>query len=121
MKGYKVIREENDKLFSCWVLGQGRVEYRIGKSVEAPSWLAERGYHLTFFKTLRNARRFASNLLSDPYRSIKIYRCEVKEPLKNLPSTWLMTCGFVVLGASLRPWPKGTKMAKGIKLLREVF
>jgi len=100
---------------SAIVMYAARVLYTKGEWVTAPEWLARKGYHLTFFEWLEDAEHFCS------CGSKAIWQCEVEDILDKLPQM----CRFSVDDGKIEPqsiyrWPRGTKMAKRIKLTRRI-
>lgn len=114
---YKAVsRGYGGGLSSAVVSGKANTRYRLGVNHHAPRWLADEGYHLTAFKTLRQARNWAR----DPET---IWRCEATDIIRHeaLPPRcygYHLVDGDIVV-ASL-PWPEGTIMCKTIKLLKEL-
>ena len=121
MIGYKVVRHESsDRLYSCIVRNKAQVEYKSNQWVQAPRWLAQQGYYLIFFDSFEAARNFIS---TEPLLE-EIWKCEIKEEIKNLPPR----CDASNLGSGIKiesiangRWPWGTKMAKKIKLIKKVY
>jgi hypothetical protein len=119
--GYKVVWEVSEVPSSACIGGKAQVNYPIGKPVRAPKWLAARGYHLTYFRRLKEAGDFTAFRNSALY---VIYRCIAQGIVSNLPPI----CGIEgVERGILRPldpavliWPQGTCMAKKIMLLKRV-
>jgi len=118
MRGYKLVTKlPSGKLISLVAKGEAEVEYIPRKWVEAPKWLAEKGYYLTFFPT------FPSSFWHG-FSNIELYECEVQGVIreKDLPSFCslsLIEIGLVDrVGLSRNSWLKGTWMAKKIKLIR---
>jgi hypothetical protein len=60
MKVYKVVRREihngRVRYTSALAKGKAKVCYKVGRYVEAPAWLARRGYYLLVFGELDNAK-----------------------------------------------------------------
>ena len=109
---YKVTRRGN---ISAVVNGHASVIYSKDKYVTAPDWLAERGYYLTVFKSLRAAKAFA-------WGEHEIWECKVKE-LQNtrLPFRDMAELAHGRLGlGSGGAYPAGTTWAKEVKLIRRV-
>lgn len=69
--------------------GGARVQYRVGKWVKAPDWLAEKGYHLFVFDTLENATREASG--HNP-SFVNIWECEIRGLFRTLPPFLSSVC-----------------------------
>ena len=117
---YKVLTPVfgSDKKFSpAHARGSASVDYEIGKLTTAPPWLAEKGYDVTVFRTLKAAADFARGM----YGKV-IFRAAVMGPVTEpLP---IAISSYLRRGA-LRPskrssWPKGTAMVKGVIPLAEV-
>jgi len=98
------------------------VKYKIGKFVKAPKKAAERGYHLTAFKTYEDALNFIRTLEASRL-GLKIYKakgCNQILPLPPLCNLYILTHHTKFIHDPNRTWPKGTVMFKKIKLLEEV-
>ena len=97
--------------------GSASVDYEVGKLTTAPPWLAEKGYEVTVFRTLKAAAAFARGMYGK-----KIFRSAVMgpvtEPLPFAISAHLHK-GSVVLSKG-SSWPGGTAMVKGVIPLAEV-
>jgi len=124
LKGYKVIMKQGNELISYIARDEAQVTYKPNEWVKAPRWLAKMGYHLTFFKNLRFAKKFLKeNLINEKVKkNSEIWRCEVEDVLEILPPFRINVSGG--WGESLKyniPWPKGTFMAKEIKLIKKVI
>jgi hypothetical protein len=127
MPYYKVcVRNHNDRLVSAvvrpvpkfgFVSINAHLEYRVGAWTGAPHQLGYFGYDPCVFDSLIAARNFS-------LRNVEIYECEVKgiTPYDDLPST-LDVYRLQVSGnfnESYMGWPKGTVMAKWVRLVRKV-
>ena len=122
MKGYKVLRiGSRGGLISCVAQGKAAVRYRKDRYNTAPPWLAQIGNHLTIFTNLRLAKDFRSSVCQiwsvhavgvfEPYKDQTIPLNDLKrgwKPSKN--NSW----------GGFKKWPKGTKMAKKVRLVKRV-
>jgi hypothetical protein len=98
---YKVVScDRKGNFYSLFVIGKRRVEYKVGKWVEAHKFCRDLGYHLCIFNTIYDALNFGCRSF------LKIYECHVKGIIKDLPK-------------NKYAWPAGTVMAKKVKLIRE--
>ena len=79
---YKVVRIEDNKLYSFAAMDQACVEYKIGTWVKAPRWLAEKGYYLCVFKDLQ----FIPEHVIDT-QIFKVFKCEVKNKVSEFIQT----------------------------------
>ena len=70
---YKVVRIEDEKMYSSFVTGKARVEYILKKEITAPKWLAKKGYHLFVFENYQAASKV------DFLRAVKILRCRIRQ------------------------------------------
>ncbi len=99
---------------------KAEVQYQIGEWVEAPEWLAKRGYGLFVFDGLKNAREFAREF-ADLSRT-KMWRCKIEGKYKKLPPN-LSVDGInrgIIVPAEAKDFPKGAVMAKRVKLIRQI-
>ena len=92
------------------------VQYDLDKEITAPKWLADVGYHLLVFDTLRNAENY-----NNDRPGIVIWEVEVDELLPPLTRGDMTNLdkGFLTCTQAL-PWPDGTYMARSLKLVRQV-
>ena len=114
MKVYKVVFWDGKQTTSYCVKGPAGVVYRPDEWTEAPVWLARKGYHLTAFARLRDAVSFAAGALNH-----QIWEAEAEDfvPLPpSLDNFELCRRKIIPVG----PWPKGTVMARRIKLVRQI-
>jgi len=77
---YKVVSREFGELHSAMAHGLAEVVYDPKKWVEAPKWLAEKGYHLFAFKSLECAMEFAKE-----FRGHEVWEAEAEEVTETLP------------------------------------
>jgi hypothetical protein len=100
------------------VHGKADVTYVPGEWAETPEWLAEAGYYLLVFSSLKAARRFVQGL---QYREIWTCRCEGK---MNIPAHSLrltgLSLGFLEPLPEIGMWPVCSRMFKRVKLLEKV-
>ena len=126
MKAYKIVMDfyaiENR---SACATNRGRVNYSKREAVEAPFWLAERGYHLTAFEDIETAREWLKSFAPESLRGTwwTLWEVEGNDQVAELPPL----CRLDDLGEGrLTPWgkgatwPKGTVMFRSIKLGKEV-
>mgnify|MGYP001562308673 CR=1 FL=1 len=107
-----VYKSGNGSLWSCVVWRAATVQYRVGRWVSAPPWLAAGGYHLLAFKTRAAARVFTKQECCMVY---KAKATEVSEVLP--PMSWLSAVIGGWLHKSGGHWPEQSVMCKKIKLL----
>lgn len=109
---WKVTNSRNKSAVAC---RKAVVQYKIGKSVKAPEWLAEQGYHLFAYRRLKDAKR-------EIVDGERIYKAEGKNTTKKLP----LFCNFFKIDDGILKihkyfiFPKGTIMCKEITLLKEI-
>ena len=97
--------------------GSASVDYEVGKLTTAPPWLADKGYNVTVFRTLKAAADFARGMYGK-----RIFRSAVMGPVTEpLPFavSALLHKGSIVLSKG-SGWPEGTVMVKGVIPLTEV-
>ena len=133
MTCYKVVRlvekaagEQGARYESCKIEDGPVTSYALETWSEAPGWMANRGYHLLVFDTLKDAK-FWTNL-----NDWVILECECEEEADRLPvmlywhssHRWKERLergdGLRDLEDSGRRWPDGTRMFKRVRPLREV-
>jgi hypothetical protein len=120
---YKAVRRKihNGRVQYTSVLAIGKAEvcYKVGEYVEAPDWLARRGYHLFVFDSLDDA------INAFPYTQsvFELWEAEaqgVREP-RDIPGMCFSKLAegvFKPSGMSLGG--KGVLLAKRVKLVRKV-
>jgi hypothetical protein len=122
MPKYKVVRLGDDgKAYSALSYGKAEVYYEFSQWIEAPPWLAERGYFLTYFASRKLAEHFMKWLKITEKHDYVLYRCAAKGILTKLPRR--SYCDGLRKGIILptqKSWPRGTKMAKAIMLLERI-
>ena len=109
---YKVIWKATNE--SCVVEGMAAVKYKQGMWVSAPDWLAKQGYWLTCFETFAQASQFKCNEVL-----FAVWECRAREIKRQLPQVYEPL--NLSRGRMLYPgdqWPKGTIMAKQLKLVK---
>ena len=110
---YKVLWK--DSLKSAYAPHTACVEYKLGRWVKAPGWLARRGYYLTVFRSLNDARKYRSSLVQD------IWLCEVSGVKTDLPYVcYLAGLSRGEMEPMPRDWPEGTIMARRVKIIKIV-
>lgn len=118
---YKVVHMGQEpyesKTYSSRIVdGYAEVEYKEGKFVHAPRWLARRGYHLLVFDSIERAVEFVG------YQSASIWESEATGEVELPPFLDGHVLGYYKkFVEDYGTWPKGTKMYKRVKLLRRVF
>lgn len=119
---YKIVREEDGRLFSLVAKHHARVEYFVGEWVAAPIWLRAHGYHITAFKTLKHAKNFLRSTCISPDDSILIYKAEAVGIIKNLPPrlSLIDLDWHRIFYKEEKDWYEGTVMCRLIKLLEVV-
>lgn len=122
MRIWKVVSKRENNLYSYAARNKALVQYKIGKWVQAPKWLKEKGYYLTAFITYEQAFNFIPSRAT----RLAIYRAKAKGIIKELPHIYSVNYlssmgGF---GEFVHPedrvWPLGTIMCKKIKLIKEI-
>jgi hypothetical protein len=112
--GYKIVKPD---LTSAFATGRRAVTYKIGEFVKVAYPYAN--YHLTYFPKLRDARRFFGKELG-----VELWEASVRGKLLRLPPFLLFS---LTKDPMLDPppdgctWPRGTAMAKEIKLIRRIL
>ena len=126
--GYKVVRaiviNKELKYFSAFLNpGKGGIEYKINKWVSTPRQFARHGYYLTYFNTIENANAFISHWAISWDADLMIFKCVASRPTKTLPPrlipNYLPKLRINPVRSSQK-WPRGTMMARRIKLIEEV-
>ncbi len=108
---YKIVGTDLKSILACY---PHTIQYKVDEWVSSSKNFSEKGYDLLIFTTLRDARLFGPTSL--------IFRCHAKGVRhKNLAycfgsANWVIRIGAI----ATRIWPKGTVMAKQVKLLTEV-
>lgn len=116
---YKAIKRDHEgKLSSTFAFGKAEKYYRQGVNHHAPYWLADKGYHLIAFKSLKRAMAWGKP------RGTEVWECEATGiiPYTDLPQRLYI---YSLSSGDMNPsedgaWPKDTIMCKTIKLLKEV-
>ena len=120
-KYYKVVSRKKAPLESASVQGVIKVIYRINKWVSAKLIAKRKGYGLFVFDSVRAAKNFVYKC--DWY--LIIYRCDVRDVHKMLPSFLSNRHEYFCndeppIPSSLLSWPPGTVMVDRVKLIEEV-
>ncbi len=107
--------EEPLRYFSWYMRDLAQVEYKMGEWVEAPQWLANLGYGLTYYGLWEDL----------PWNSGPVYEIEVDSPFEGELPPFLgmgpLTQGIIQYDPSkANLWPRGTRMARRIKLARYI-
>ncbi len=122
MKCYKVTKENDRSIVSG---NDAVVHYLIGENVTAPKYLAEQGYHLTAFQTLKNAKEASKHFFWANDKNAIIWEASGQAEIKKLPliatrrSVDHKERSLKAIGSSCG-WPKNTLMFKKLKLLKIV-
>lgn len=114
----KVVRRlPSGILVSAFAEGKASVRYIPGQYVFAPDWLAEQGYGLTcYLRTdLSEALEFTRG---DSTELWVAHAVGLSRPTAAMCDMGALAEGY--LKEEKRPWPPGTVMAKGIRLLRQI-
>lgn len=116
MIGYKVTWEHSGiGIVSNQTSGLALVEYKKDKFVQAPRWLAEKGYHCCVFLSLDDALTFC-NQQGGIVWAARLHGVCNPNPMLRVRS---------LSKGRLDPfhhvsWPKGTYFARDVKLLARV-
>ena len=118
---FKVVSriEGSSHYASAIATGPARVYYSVGCFAKAPKWLADQGYHLTVFDSLKNAATFVSSSSG----ASSIFRCEClgKVPLPDAQYVRGVSSGALDdSDHSTHDWPKGTGMFRRVKIIDRV-
>lgn len=119
MKCWKVVSPSLMSARSAGEFTHTRVQYAAGKYVSAPAVFAAAGYHLLAFGSLQDAQEFACP-------DERVFLAEGIGPCRTLPP--------ILSGNALKydeptpiyridlctSWPRGTRMFRKIKLVKEV-
>jgi hypothetical protein len=98
--------------------GKSSVYYEVDEWVTAPTWLADNGYGIFVFNTLRDAMEFSRCF----YRPI-IWECEIEGIYSELPLAIQadgLEHGWIAFTDPLFCFPEGTIMVEKVKLIRKV-
>jgi len=116
---YKVVSKLRADYYSAIVKIIARTEYKIGKWIRAPNWLAKKGYYLTVFRYRCHAVEFIHH--NDAIQNPRIFRCLVKDPIYHHPEKCsIYNLNFGNLYRVGEKWPQGTKFYKQVKLIEKV-
>jgi len=122
MKVYKVVENFKGRLVSALIFGKAVVEYTPGEWTEAPKWLARKGYHITAFKDLVDARDFAA-FNSTYVKHMEIWQAEaegVSEDLPAMMNPFGLSCGVLEKCPDDFLWLSSTIMCRRLKLVRKL-
>lgn len=124
----KVFRSSSIGLHSAYAQGDARVVYRKDEPATAPSWLAEKGYHLTGFRTVERAIEFALTLPIPSYtfpeikcEFVEVWECEGETEVALPVRAHLTGLPHRRLDLTLEGWPRGTVMYETITLQRHIL
>ena len=113
---FKLVKKEGEGYISAYADGKAKVEFIPGQWISAPKWLRKRGYHITVFGSLEDAKALMMNSADH-----EIWEVEVEGEICDLPprqDLWVIREGE--LGDKFGEWPKGTRMVRRVKLVRRV-
>ena len=127
------VREDGRRTSAIIAGGPACVEYGTdGEWAETPEWLDRRGYGLTAFETLKDADRFLDVALrfetfiawasGDGGREFELWEAEAegaREPTDPPGLSKALTAGRFRPNCGSR-WPRGTVMAKRLRLARKI-
>jgi hypothetical protein len=118
-KYYKAVRHgRNGDFVSAFVNGDAFVTYNINEFAEAPAWLQQKGFHLVVFDSLEAARAWKGKLTP-------LFECEV-EGVVTLPDMRICSSDITPQGFDYNlkvnslPWPRGTVMARRVRLISSI-
>ena len=119
IKVYKVIRREDEFLYSFWAGSCARVKYQPNEWAQAPDWLSEKGYHLLAFKSLDMARKLHG------YMDInyEIWEAVGESEILALPPVRDpidLGHGSLWHRDDAPLWPEGTCMFRRVKLVKRI-
>ena len=120
MKCYKVTKEDNRSIISD---DDATVHYLNGEYVTAPEYLADQGYHLTAFRTLKDAEEVAKYYFWNEVENAVIWEASGKGKIETLPLIG-KRASVDYKGELVQPiegrhdWPENTLMFKEIKLIK---
>ncbi len=122
MKCYKVTKEDNRSIVSK---DDATVHYLIGENVTAPEYLAEQGYHLTAFRTRKDAKEASKFHFWGEDKNVRIWEASGTAEIKELPLIATRNSVdnkklFIRVVESKSHWPENTLMFKELKLLKTV-
>ena len=120
MKCYKVIKGDNRSIISN---GDATVHYFNGEYVKAPKYLAEQSYHLTAFRTFKDAEEVAKYYFWNEVENAVIWEASGKGKIETLPLIGRRASvdykGELVQPiGGLHDWPENTLMFKELKLIK---
>ena len=126
MKCYKIVRvkkrKNGERYFSFWAGDGAKVEYKIGEYVGTPDWLKKQGYYLTVFENIKTLKQYAKKRNLEP-ELFRYFICDCEEKV-NLPRIAgyvdYIKHGILVLSKYHAEWPRGTRMFKKVKLIKEI-
>jgi hypothetical protein len=137
MKGYKVVSNVIGRYYSAVIIGELGKEYFPEKFIRANHTMERKGYGLTFFQDLSEAKIFAkcNQTISFNFGRLEVWEIEAEGVFSYLPFNRLYkfttkiptikqfrnSAKKLLSGRwAFGEWPKGTKMARHIKLIRRV-
>ena len=119
-KYYKLLNSFDNTLFSFAAGGKAAVNYGLDQVINAPNWLAEKGYHLCVYSDLFNVARLATGIMkkmSAQLWEVEAEECEsIPKPACLIELDW----GIIRSVGTHRVWPIGTRMVKNLRLIRQV-
>ena len=116
MIAYKVVYHKRNKYSSAFIGGFAKVTYLKEKENFPPDWLAEKGYGICCFETLRQAKRFAITNNTPIIWKVKGTKIPL-QPHANMieleEERKITTSKFL--------FPKGTIMLKSVTFIEELL
>jgi len=126
MKVYKIVRNIDGELVSVGATGMARIVYKPHEWISAPRQLAERGYHITAFRSLRraaiNLHVLSSYTLPSVY-GFELWEAEAEGITRKLPPMLnMLQLAKGQFKEHLAPdlWAYGTIMCRRIKLIKKL-
>jgi len=127
-KGYKVVsvKSVKDKLkyYSSYAYGKARVQYFFDRFVEAPKWLAKKGFELTCFSDKKLAIKYMTEfwVVHPTNNFFKLIEIEYEPAETERPiccNMYELARGKIIEALPcIVSFPGGTIFAKRIKLVR---
>jgi hypothetical protein len=123
---YKVLQLEKGKLYSAYVIGDAKKQYKLNIRNKPSLWLSKKGYKLLAFDNIECAEVFRKSLSwASPMNQYAIFKAEATGiQTKHLPGRY--DWEYISKNTEWRSymftneWPKGSIMCNSIKLIEEV-
>ncbi len=115
---YKLFMVDDEGNLLSWAAdGVALVHYQVGEWSQAPEELAEKGYHLTAFRTLAHLVQYDKSIYPN-----RRYKCLAKgqKPLLPLGKFSPLSRGEIEPSPPYYRWPSGTVMYQWIKPIEAV-